>query len=148
MPAKEFKQMSLLPLYIHLPKPQSVKKETKKNPVMIGPMMLHCNSSFETYNIFCSIVRGALEGSERNASISFLIGDKIAVGSDEEKAITKALAVAFTNSPRFLCTRHLKQNVIKHLENKVGATRFQRSGIVHDLFGDEGIANVYTTFDF
>ena len=41
-----------------------------------------------------------------------------------------------------------KQNVIKHLENKVGATRFQRSGIVHDLFGDEGIANVYTTFDF
>ena len=99
-----------------------VKKETKKNHVLISPMMLHCNSSFETYNIFCSIVRGALEGSERNASISFLIGDKIVVGCDEEKAITKALAVAFPISPRFLCTRHLKQNVIKHLENKVGAT--------------------------
>ena len=125
-----------------------VKKETKRNPVMIGPMMLHCNSSFETYNIFCSIVRGALEGSEKNASISFLIGEEIAVGSDEEKAITKALSVSFPNSPRFLCKRHLKQNVIKHLENKVGATRIQRNRIVHDLFGDEGIANSDTTFDF
>ena len=84
----------------------------------------------------------------RNASIFLLIGDKIAAGSDEEKAITKALAVAFPNPLRFLCRRPLRQNVTKHLENKVGATRIQRNRIVHDLFGDEGNANGHMTFSF
>ena len=48
------------------------------------------------------------------------------MGSDEEKALVKALKSSFPQSELTLCTRHLSENVSRHIRSKVvQTTNFQ-----------------------
>ena len=51
---------------------------------------------------------------------SLLSTNDMVIGTDEEKALVKALKSSFPESKLTLCTRHLGENFKRHLKNKVG----------------------------
>jgi hypothetical protein len=51
---------------------------------------------------------------------------KIKYGSDDEKALTKAIDSVFPASKRSLCNKHLKDNVSDYLKNKIGVNTKDR----------------------
>lgn len=60
-----------------------IQRETKGKPIMLGPMMLYYESDFEAYTTFLQHIRPK-------------IGDQsVILGSDEEKALTKAIHHVF-----------------------------------------------------
>ncbi|KAL3859058.1 hypothetical protein ACJMK2_009294 [Sinanodonta woodiana] len=69
-------------------------------------------------------------------------------GSDDEKAITKAIDHVFPSATRYLCTKHLKDNVRHYLQNKIGIVKGERDVIMAKIFGTGGITNANTTIDF
>ena len=42
------------------------------------------------------------------------------VGSDEQRALTKAVETCFPQTTTLLCCRHLQENVRRRLQDKVG----------------------------
>ena len=70
------------------------------------------------------------------------------MGSDEEKALVKALKSSFPQSELTLCTRHLSENVSRHLRSKVGANDKLSKQVISDLFGESGLIEADTTVDF
>ncbi len=52
------------------------------------------------------------------------------IGTDDEKAMRKAIHQAFPNSANIVCVRHLRNDVIDHLRDKIGAETGTRSAIV------------------
>lgn len=125
-----------------------ISRETNNSPVMIGPMMIHCDRSFDTYQMFCSIVRTAIIGGDDNISINSLLGEGISVGSDEEEVMMKSLEDIFPESTQFVCTKDLKFKVNNYLRNKVRAPNDLRQEILMKIFGEEGIIDANSTIDF
>lgn len=70
------------------------------------------------------------------------------IGSDEEKAIVKALKSVFPSTNLTLCTRHIEQNVNRYLHHTVGMSDKLCKPITDALFGTEGLVSVNTTTDF
>ena len=77
-------------------------------------MLLHKDASYQTYSAFFSHLCAELEHSIDN--IELRLHESIEFGSDDE--ITKAIENSFPNTKRRLCTKHLKDNVIKHYLQK------------------------------
>ena len=69
-------------------------------------------------------------------------------GSDDKKALTKAIDHVFPQVKRYLCTKHLKDNLKNYCQNKVGMPKKDREEIMIQLFGDDGMAEANTTVDF
>lgn len=105
-----------------------IQRETSDHPIMLGPMMLHFDSDYETYFTFLSHIRVKTGDTD------------IIFGSDEEKAITKAIHNAFPSATHLLCTKHMKDNIRRNLQDKVGCSREDREKIVKTIFGPNGIA--------
>ena len=107
-----------------------LKRETLQNPIFLGPTLLHWDGETESYYKFlCHI----------NTRLGFPSGLK--VGSDEEKAIKKAINQAFDKPTHLLCTKHLKDNVRRYLKDKEGCSTKDREFIVSSIFGHSGIVN-------
>lgn len=86
-----------------------VKRETLQNPIFLGSTLLHWDGETESYhNFFCHL----------NNKLGFPSGLK--VGSDEEKAVLRAIRHAFGDPVQLLCTKHLKDNVRRYLKDKEG----------------------------
>ena len=81
-------------------------------------------------------------------NLELRIPEDIEFGSDDEKAMTKAITDAFPNATRRLCTKHLKDNVKHYLQNRVGVDSKERTDIIELLFSTEGIVNADDTIDF
>jgi hypothetical protein len=47
----------------------------------------------------------------------------------------KAIDDVFPNVQRLLCTKHIKDNISDHLENKNGVTDKDRAEILSEIFG-------------
>jgi len=69
-------------------------------------------------------------------------------GSDDEKGITKAIEHVFPLATRYLCTKHLKDNVRHYLQNKIGVEKGERDIIMAQIFGTGGITDANNTIDF
>ncbi|VDI75391.1 Hypothetical predicted protein [Mytilus galloprovincialis] len=69
------------------------RKETKDNPIFAGPMVLHKDASYTTYRGFFSHISATLE---------LRLHETIEFGSDDEKAMTKAIEKAFPTAKRNL----------------------------------------------
>jgi hypothetical protein len=82
-----------------------IKRQTRDHPIFIGPIFLHGNSDADTFLLFFQHLAGKLSSA----------GSPPTLGSDEEKAMRDALARAFPNSGRLICTLHAKK---KKLERK------------------------------
>ena len=59
----------------------------------------------------------------------------------------KAIKSNFPNSELTLCSRHLSENVSRHLRCKVGVNDHQSKQIISELFGDKGLIELDTTVD-
>ena len=64
------------------------------------------------------------------------------LGSDEEFSMRQAMKHFFSNASLLVCTRHLKENTIRHMRDKVGMGTKIRNSIVHALFGEVDLSSV------
>ncbi|VDI10138.1 Hypothetical predicted protein [Mytilus galloprovincialis] len=117
-----------------------VKKSSRDHPIFVGPVFFHWHASYYTYHSFLSHVKARLD-----ADVKYI---DIRIGSDDEGGITKAIDKVFNTSERLLCTKHMKDNVTDHMKNKLPLTKEERSHIMSDLFGDDGIVTSNDTIDF
>lgn len=99
-----------------------IQRETKGKPIMLGPMMLHYESEFEAYTTFLQHIRQKT-------------GDQSVIfGSDDEKALTKAIHHVFPAVTHLLCTKHLKDNIRRNLQDKIGCSKEDREKIVKNFW--------------
>jgi len=86
----------------------------KEPPPYVGMVNLALGTSdYETYDIFFDYLKRKLSQCSSPP----------VVGSDDEKAMRKAMKGAFLDSCSLVCQRHLKQNAANHLTDKVGVSR-------------------------
>lgn len=52
--------------------------------------------------------------------------------TDDEKALTRAIEHVFPSATRYLCTKHIKDNVNHYLQNKVGMETKEISVLMND----------------
>ena len=81
---------------------------TENHPIFLGPMFIHDNSDFESYCHFLHQIKVKISDSPL---------DKLVIGSDDEKAMVKAIRSVFPDATHVLCTffRHLEENVRDNL---------------------------------
>ena len=119
--------------------------ESKKNPMFLGPIFLHWDGKTETYCKFFSHISAKVE---RNFDPDLKLNEKTIIGSDDEKALLKAIEICFPNARRYLCTKHLEDNVLRYLQDEVEMDAQTRQQAMRDIFGQKGIAAANSSFDF
>jgi len=117
--------------------PAIVRSSTNENPIFLGPMYIHGRSLFEDYHSFFSHVKTKLNNTKN-----------LVLGSDDEKALTKAMRYCFPTATHLLCTRHLKGNLNDFMKDKAGLTQSERVKISEKVFGDEGVINANDSVTF
>ena len=118
----------------------------EESPIFLGPVMLHKDATFKTYKTFLKHVETEL--SQNVESLEIRLPENMEIGTDDEKALTKAIEHVFPNATRYSCTKHLKDNVKHYLQNKVGVERKEREAIMNSIFGDDSIVDANSTIDF
>ncbi len=104
---------------------------------MLGPLFLHWDGTYQTYQRFFSHLR-----TKFDANINKEVGlCDLIIGSDEEKAILKAVGQSFPSATQLLCQRHLEQNVRWYLQHKVGVADKLKNEIIASIFGKDGMIN-------
>ena len=98
-------------------------------------MFLHKEATFHNYHYFLSHISAKLASSI--SDIDVIPPPQIEVGSDDEKALAKAIDVVFPNSKRSLCTKHLKDNITDYLKNKIGINTKDRIHLIDLIFGEQ-----------
>ena len=93
-------------VYKHL---SVIKRTTDAPPIFIGPVFLHGHSTEKAYQPFFDALARELKDC-----------DKLVLGSDDETALRNEMKNAFPNSKQIVCMRHLMQNIIHRLQDKVG----------------------------
>ena len=114
-----------------------LRRETSDEPIFIGPIFLHGQSDFETYNLFFS-----------QLSAIFIDCDtqQLILGSDKKYAMRKALQHSFPQAQLVTCMRHLKQNLLRYLQDKVGVDSSKRKAIIQRIFGEQGLISNTSTY--
>lgn len=115
-----------------------VNKSSTTPPVMLGPMLLHWDGSFDSYDRILSHLQSKLVDTDQS---------KLIFGSDEEFAAVKTLNLCFPRATRVLCAKHLKDNAIDNLRKSLPQPEITE--IVSKLFGPSGILSPedQVTFD-
>ena len=121
------------------------RKGTSNHPIMLGPVFLHWDGLYTTYNRFFSHIQGQLEKDINGIQVS---GHQLVLGSDEEKALLKAMKEAFPTADNILCSRHIKDNLKRQLRNKIGANDTQIKEIEDDIFGSAGLLAMDDEFEY
>lgn len=106
-----------------------VHRDSKENPIMLGPIYLHWDSKEETYFSFFS-----------HFMHIFKRGSNMKIGSDEETSITNNIKTCYPEATQLLCTKHIKDNIRHHLEKNGTCTR-DREIILNIIFADGGIVH-------
>ena len=75
--------------------------------------MLHFNRKNSTYKTFFRQLSDTLQTSD--VATQLLESQNLIFGSDEEKAIVRALKSAFPVAPHIFCSRHIEENVRRHM---------------------------------
>ena len=109
-----------------------IRKSTGEPPILTGPVLLHWDGKQEGYFCFFSHITGIL-GIE-------LSNVEMMMGTDDEKAMANAIDVAFPGMNRRLCTKHIKDNLIRQMTDKIPKTTKDQHEIVNSIFGDNRVA--------
>ena len=105
--------------------------KTDDNPIFLGPVLIHDSSDFATFSHFFHQLRLRLLDVPLH---------QLVIGSDEEKALVKAIESTFTEAQHVLCTRHLEQNARQMLTDDA-VTISQTRNTLKKIFGDDGLVN-------
>ena len=89
-----------------------VRRSSQLPPLFLGPVYLHWDGLYENYHRFFSHLQCHLDMS--TCAFELDGGCNIVFGSDEEKAITKALRQCFPRATHTLCVRHLQENISRY----------------------------------
>ena len=105
----------------------------------MGPAFLHGNWDTETYTMLFQFLAFQLGSLKQH----------LVIGGDDKKALRAAISRAFPDAKRMVCMRHLKNNVIDYLKDKVGLDSHRRKDITDKLFGQDGLvdSHIRLTFD-
>ena len=129
-----------------------IRKQSKSEnnieeyPIFMGPVMLHKDATFKTYKTFLEHI--ATELDNEVGAVELRLSKDIEFGTDDEKALTKAIDYVFPSATRLLCTKHLKDNVKHYLQNNVGMEKGLRENVMSRIFGEDGISDANSTIDF
>ena len=93
------------------------------HPLFLGPTMIHSNSDYQTWK-FPHTIHTALDTDS-----------EIAIGSNKDKALCKAITRSFPHVKCISCERHLQNNCIDFLRGKVGVKADTCKQIIHAIFG-------------
>jgi len=99
------------------------REGTQNHPVMMGPMFIHGTSDYKTYGVFFDYLKRKLS----------LCTSPPVMGSDDEKAMQKAMKDAFPDSCCLVCERHLWQNAANYLADKVGVSSSCRQSVMRSM---------------
>ena len=100
-----------------------ISVKSSDHPIFLGPIFLHSKSNILTYKEFFGFLKEYLKSTE-----------KLICGSDDEAAIHKSLVENFPGCTHLLCTKHLKENLIRYIRDKIGVNRTIRNCIVNKVF--------------
>lgn len=106
----------------------------------------HKEANYKVYKTFLEHV--ATEVDNEIETVELRVSDKIEFGSNDEKALTKAIEHVFPLTERLLCTKHLKDNIKHYCQNKMGMPKNDREMIMAKLFAENGLADANSTVDF
>lgn len=125
--------------------PAVLRKTTNEPPIVLGPAYLHWDGSYQSYYHFLSQIKGNLAGEVDTIEVKL---ENVVFGSDEEKALRKAIHAVFPMAKTILCSKHIKDNCVRHLQTlKVSpddVTRIQQT-----LFDkDTGLVSCNRGFEF
>ena len=121
-----------------------LRRSTQLSPIMLGPLFLHWDGTYQTYQRFFSHLRTKFDA---NVNTEVGLCDLI-IGSDEEKAILKAVRQSFPSACQLLCQRHLEQNIRRYLQHKVGVADKLKNKIIFSIFGKDGLINSKDLLEF
>ena len=116
------------------------RKETGEPPIFLGPLMLHWDGREHTYFRFFSHIRGILGVNIQNL--------EIIMGTDDEKAMTNTIDMAFPGCQRKLCTKHIKDNMVRNMTDKIPKSTKDRNEIINMIFGASGVASANDAAEF
>ena len=77
-----------------------VRRETNDHPIFLGPILLHKDAGCDTYHYFLSHISARLSSTVNNVDVILPLG--IHIGSDDQKALTKAIDSVFSTSKTYL----------------------------------------------
>lgn len=103
-----------------------VRRSTMDHPICFGPTFTHTSSTTKAYCQFMHDIADNLTDTELT---------NLTIGSDEELAFKSAITRCFHGSTHVLCSRHLKQNAEKQMEDQVGYPLIERQVILNNIFG-------------
>ena len=125
---------------------QNLRRKGKDvSPILLGPLFLHWDGTFHTYQRFFTHLAAVLETPLLDTELGTC---DLVVGSDEEKALVKAVKCSFSDAKLTLCTRHLEENLKRQLKNKVGMPENSSKQIVGEIFGPDGLTSLDTSVSF
>jgi len=61
-------------------------------------------------------------------------------GSDQEKAMCKAMDYAFPSAAHLTCTRHMRGNAEDYMRDSIGVSEADRARVIDTIFGKNGLA--------
>ena len=121
------------------------RKGKDVSPILMGPLYLHWDGTFHTYQRFFSHLAAILDCSLEETELST---NSLIIGTDEEKALVKAIKSSFPQAKLTLCTLHLEENLKRQLKNKIGMPDKTSKEIVDEIFGPNGLTNLDTSVAF
>jgi hypothetical protein len=79
-----------------------VCRETNDHPIFLGPILLHKDARCDKYHYFLSHISARLSSTINNVDV--ILPPGINIGSDDEKALTKASGSVFPASKDLFAT--------------------------------------------
>lgn len=103
------------------------------NPVFVGPVYLHWKGDFANYyELFSALKRDLFDFELAGTQLDPTF---LNFGTDQEKAMVKAITAVFPKSPKLLCTLHLKKNILAYLKDKLGLAQIEREKMARRILG-------------
>ena len=109
--------------YKHL---QLIDRQTKKPPVLVGPMLIHQKKTTKSYHFLASGI----------VSLRPQLNSLVAFGTDGEKAIGDAFRTQFPHSKHLLCFIHVCNRISTKLKD-LGISGDYAKAFITDIFGQQ-----------
>ena len=107
-------------------------KRSGDSPIFLGPLYIHGRSDTDTYADFFGHLSSKFMGCDFQA---------LTIGSDEEQAMRKCMIHFFPRARTVVCSRHLKENAGRKLDEVLGKSSDLRRRVMAAVFGDDGLTS-------
>ena len=110
-----------------------LRRSILNHPICFGPTFVHTSSTTKAYSFFMHDIADIAD------NLSDIELSNLTVGSDEELAFKASIKRCFPGCTHVLCTRHLKQNANRYMEDQVGYALKDRHEVLTRIFATDGL---------